>query len=148
MLRSVENLRYAGLLKVELSKTNHWKLSVGDGWKFALQHGLNYKNNTRSEMIPERKKTLQKSPYPGDPESSPWRPTVLRGGDPQSSLKGVLKENERVVVTRGAGNHASELSSALYQMFLERPNSLAQFQTVGGYPSQSCADTFPSGGVL
>ena len=146
VLRSVANLEYAGLVKVERTKTNRWTLGVGDGWKFAIKNGLNYANLTRSEMIPERKKSVKNSPLPGDQESSPWRPTVPRGGDPESSLKGVRKENERLVITREISDVWELLSPSPTNRFFNGSQK-SQLQVNSLVENFVVFDVFPSRGV-
>ena len=146
VLRSVANLEYAGFVKVERTKTNRWTLTVGEGWKFGIKNCFDYVKVTRSEMIPERKKSVKNSHLPGDPESSPWRPRVPRGGDPESSLKGVRKENERLVITREISDVWKLLSPSPTNRFLNGSNK-SQLQASSLADSFVVIDVFPSGGV-
>jgi hypothetical protein len=146
VLRSVANLEYAKLVKVERTKTNRWTLTVGEGWIFAIKHGTDFTKFTRAEMIPERKKSVQSPHHPGDPESSPWRPTVPRAGDPESSLKGVRKENERLVITREIFDVWKLLSPSPTNRFLNGSQK-SQLQVNSLVDNFVTFDVFPSGGV-
>lgn len=147
VLRSVGNLQYAGLLNVTRSKTNNWTLTVGDGWKFAIENNIRWTDTPRSFMIPDRKKSVKKSDHPGDPESSPWRPTVLRGGDPESSLKGERKEIERLVYTEELSLLWKLLSPSPANRFL-MGSKKSQFQTDRLVDNFVVIDVLPSGGVF